>query len=265
VINFRPRSYSFRNKKLRFQTASKGRQLLPPRWIIHQVIDNLETLAKHGVHFRREDGAIRQPLGCGSYGAVFWLEGRKALKITSDQTEGPVALAIKEEQDKGEAIFLESFPRIHGVWKLPRPYEGEAVYAILRENVFRPQRQVGIQVAIDDYDDGWSRWFEAAPFSMQAEGLKASIQALRQMQRSRLPQLRHLAKALTAMWNMGLPLTDVHSENIGCSLTEVRDHLMIFDFGCVSISPIPVNAQGKSWSVDPAAVYAGLRRRITKL
>lgn len=79
-------------------------------------------------------------LGCGHYGCVFRSSDQKwVVKVTRDNTEGPMQALIRDKQRAGE-YGMDGFTIVREVYELPVPvkwrrYDSPQIYVIVREDV----------------------------------------------------------------------------------------------------------------------------------
>lgn len=231
-------------------------------WIRTTLARNLAAVERRiGTRLRRvetEGGlapvqALDVPLGCGGYGCVFALEDGRALKVTADESEGPLTLYVKSLQESGartqEGPVLAATARFDDVFRFPRRVRAGGVltpvYGIVREQLGRVGEgaSTSVEDAVDLYTEGWDAFCEAQEEGGGFIGVAVARVALRRLRAAGRPG-RRLAALLEYAWDDGVPLMDVHSGNLAVRQANGRGgarrgQLVVFDLGATEACAWP--------------------------
>ena len=243
---------------------AQSESLRAPTWVYRSVAKNMDLLRDAaGCDLSKTNGAIDHVLGTGSYGSVFLLEDGRALKVTSDDAEGPCTLAVMKLQRGGATFGKRKMPvvrvtaQIDHVFRFPRKVKIDSVntvvYGVIRELVGPPSLYVpkAFVEAADSYTDGWDYYCDADTPGGRIIGSALARSGLKKIKKSGRFGAR-LGEFLDFMWVHGRPLMDPHSGNLARRLEDIdsggkRGDVVLFDLG--ASEDIPTNCvmpQGRS-------------------
>ena len=236
----------------KFLTTAVSKEI--PKWL-RDIVENPD------VRKRLDDAAVRSVgaapdwtklYGCGHYGCVFKIPDTAfVLKVSSDQTEGPMQAFVAKGQAEGEYGF-ESFAQVKDVFELQGvEIRRGKVYVIIREDVLPLYVRGGytspkaleelsiVKHARKNNDDAIvRRELEGldrtavflARYQQAARAWYGLNRAKRNRNRARLDELEsqiagydsriseympYVGQALSIMFHSGTPLLDVHAGNVG--------------------------------------------------
>jgi hypothetical protein len=230
----------------------------PDNWLRQILAAYLPEIERRlGTRMTRVRGRIRQPLGCGAFGCVFLLDDGRVLKISHDDAEGAYSLFIQKMQRSGAKAgslpVLAVTARVDDVFRFPtrKRVDGymQTIYGIVREQVGPSDQELppAFRQAAEVYTDGWDVFCSA-----DGENTRRFIGG--QMARVGLQRMKALGgysaqigAFLELCWRSGMPLMDVHVDNLArrvergrLSEGTRRGQIVLFDFGgATSYDPGP--------------------------
>lgn len=254
----------------------------PMRWLRRVIASSYVRLEEHmGTRIVREERMMGAPLGCGLFGCVFDLEDGRVLKITSDQSEGPMTWYVKGLQERKARTsvgpVLSTTARIDDVFAFPDKVvalgRSSTIYGIVRERTGPGGTGLdhSLVTAANAYTDGWDAYCEAEIHGARIIGAaiaRAGIEALRESN----VEGKRLAGFLELAWASGIPFMDIHAHNL--ALREQsgpspmrRDQVVIFDFGgsVECMLPSPRGSRRRRIVVQDAKLLQALREEIPTL
>ena len=280
-LPFRHRTQN--GRPILFARSPDGRDE-PEIWLRLAVAKNLEKLEdRMGTTIIRENRTVNPPLGCGAYGCVFQLADGRVLKVTSDEAEGPLTHWIMGLQRKSQRIkgfhIIEMTTKIDDVFVFPKKVqlygENSPVYGIVREEVDPPKVGIpqALMDAVDFYTDGWDGYCQTEERGGRVIGVSIARLGLKKIRRSGAPG-KAMASLLEYCWDLGIPLMDVHGQNLARRITGGRSkyrkpgQIVIFDFGGTercSMGPVVKKSAPDKIRVRTLPTFKELAREIPKL
>lgn len=213
-----------------------------PGWLVAYIKANRDFLSASGIDLSRA------PFGCGHYGCAFHhrLDERFVVKISRDPAEGPAARLMKRLQAEG-AYGVDGCVKFQSITKGPEiSFKGKSwpTHVIVRENVNPLGGEWGAESApigrlLSDAQQAARDYQRRASLKRPSAN---AMDASQQQYMSRAGQLSRWAPYLSefmmaAVDYFGAPLTDVHYNNVGRTITDWgRDErppgtIVAFDLG----------------------------------
>jgi len=267
--------------------ADKRGNEQPMRWLRRMVASSYAQIeGRVGARILGEGRVFREPLGCGMYGCVFELSDGRVLKVTSDASEGPMTLFIKRLQDEGARTkigpVIAVTARIDDVFVFPDKAlahgKTTAVYGIVRERTGPCCEDLpddlafpeGLTDGVNVYTDGWDAYCEAEVEGSRLLGTAIARAGLSALTRAGI-EAKRLSALLELTWEAGLPLMDVHCNNLARRIISGRQmkvgQILVFDFGGSEDCRLPSvrGARRRPMVVQDKSLLESLRKEIPPL